>query len=241
LGPGQPFYGLQAPAAEEAWDLEEMAARYLDALSAVQPAGPYRLGGWSMGGVVAYEMARQLAAKGEAVETLLLVDAAVPGTGGEPKDADDAVLASWFARDLGGLTGIDLEVAASDLRGKSGEEQAALLLSRAQAAHVLPRDLGTGDLLAHLAVFKRNYTALLGYTPGAYAGTVHLLAAAEGEGDLAEPWRQAAARVEVEAVPGNHYTMVRPPEVDVLAERLRAQLPSGPAAEGADGSDATLA
>ncbi|HEY0783841.1 MAG TPA: amino acid adenylation domain-containing protein, partial [Thermoanaerobaculia bacterium] len=227
LGPEQPFYGLQAPDAAARWTLEEMADAYLAELRAVQPQGPYRLGGWSMGGVVAYEMARRLVAAGERVERLALVDAAVPGTGGEPLDADDAVLASWFARDLGGLTGIDLEVSPDELRGLDASAQAELLLARAQAAHVLPRDLTTADLLAHLAVFLRNYAALLGYRPQPYAGELLLLNAAEGEGDLAAAWRQVAASVDALRVPGNHYTMVRPPCVEALAERLAAHLSGG--------------
>ena len=65
LGEEQPFYGLQsvAPAAVESGSekrLETMASEYLEALREIQPCGPYALGGWSMGGVVAFEMARQL-------------------------------------------------------------------------------------------------------------------------------------------------------------------------------------
>src|SRR6185369_16148080 len=47
----------------EAKSVEEMAARYLAEVRRVQPQGPYRLGGWSMGGLVAFEMATQLAAE----------------------------------------------------------------------------------------------------------------------------------------------------------------------------------
>ena len=60
LGSGQPVYGLQSPD-PPIQDLREMAAHYLEALREVQPEGLHRLAGWSMGGVVAYEMARQLA------------------------------------------------------------------------------------------------------------------------------------------------------------------------------------
>jgi enterobactin synthetase component F/nonribosomal peptide synthetase DhbF len=52
-----------------------MAADYLDHVSSVQPTGPYRLLGWSFGGVVAHEMAVQLEESGESVETLALLDA----------------------------------------------------------------------------------------------------------------------------------------------------------------------
>jgi thioesterase domain-containing protein len=77
LNDDQPVYALQSAAfvgGEGAPSIEEMAARYLAEIRRVHPAGPYRLGGWSMGGLVAWEMSRQLLAAGEAVERLVLLD-----------------------------------------------------------------------------------------------------------------------------------------------------------------------
>jgi pimeloyl-ACP methyl ester carboxylesterase len=51
-----------------------MATRYLRVLRKVQPSGPYFLGGYSMGGIVAYEMARRLLAEGDKVGLLALLD-----------------------------------------------------------------------------------------------------------------------------------------------------------------------
>jgi len=77
LGPEQPFYvlrpyrfdGLQIPPT-----LETIAAAHLESLRDIQPRGPYLLGGWCNGALVAYEMARQLHAEGEAVDLLVLMD-----------------------------------------------------------------------------------------------------------------------------------------------------------------------
>ena len=55
-----------------------MATRYVEALREVQPEGPYHLGGWSMGGIVAFEMALQLKARGHEVATLAIIDAHAP-------------------------------------------------------------------------------------------------------------------------------------------------------------------
>ena len=64
LGKNQPFYGLQSLGLsgekEPLTKIEEMATIYIEALQEIQPCGPYYLGGWSMGGVVAWEMAQQL-------------------------------------------------------------------------------------------------------------------------------------------------------------------------------------
>lgn len=79
LGPDQPFYVLPPqdirllPAAPS---IEEMAAAHLAALRAVRPKGPYVIGGFCIGGLVAYELAQQIGACGESVEMLLVIDAA---------------------------------------------------------------------------------------------------------------------------------------------------------------------
>jgi aspartate racemase len=90
LGAGQPFYGLQARGIDDGQPpqarIEDMAAGYVAAIRAAQPDGPYLLGGWSLGGVVAFEMARQLTAQGHAVALLALFDSLAPaaGTGDNP-------------------------------------------------------------------------------------------------------------------------------------------------------------
>jgi amino acid adenylation domain-containing protein len=98
LPEGQPVYGLQSPAldgkTEPFREIEAMARHYLQALRAVQPHGPYHLGGHSSGGSVAYEMAQQLAAAGERVESLFLCDAFAPD---RRPPTDEAALAGRFA------------------------------------------------------------------------------------------------------------------------------------------------
>ncbi|MEP9415083.1 amino acid adenylation domain-containing protein [Gordonia sp. VNQ95] len=59
--------------------IEAIAAEHLSAIRVRQPRGPYRLAGWSVGGVIAQEIARQLIADGQRVEQLVLLDARVPG------------------------------------------------------------------------------------------------------------------------------------------------------------------
>jgi thioesterase domain-containing protein/acyl carrier protein len=76
LGPDQPFYGLQARGldgeASPFTHVEEMAAHYLHEIRAVRPNGPYLIGGTCTGGVVAYEMAQQLVARGERVTLAIM-------------------------------------------------------------------------------------------------------------------------------------------------------------------------
>ena len=78
LGPDQPFYGLQAVGLDASCppltSIEEMAAAYAKEIRKKQPRGPYFLGGYCMGGTVAYEIAQQLHAQGERVALLALFD-----------------------------------------------------------------------------------------------------------------------------------------------------------------------
>jgi amino acid adenylation domain-containing protein len=82
LGDDQPVYGLQGigldgrerPLAR----MEDIAARYIREIQSVQPEGPYLVSGWSMGGVIAYEIGLQLLARGERLGGLIIIDAYAP-------------------------------------------------------------------------------------------------------------------------------------------------------------------
>jgi len=78
LGPNQPFYGLQPLGLDEKQAsqnrIEDMAADYIREIRTVQPEGPYFLGGFSLGGKVAFEMAQQLLIAGQKVAMLAMFD-----------------------------------------------------------------------------------------------------------------------------------------------------------------------
>ena len=83
LGGDGPVYGIEARGVNgkdaPRRNVTAMAQDYVSALQRMQPQGPYRLGGYSGGGVIAYEMARQLLAGGETIDKLILLDAYAPG------------------------------------------------------------------------------------------------------------------------------------------------------------------
>ncbi len=83
LGPDQPLYGIQPQGLDGRRPvhtrIEDMAAAYIREIKTVQPHGPYRIGGHCSGAWVAFEMARQLEAAGEPLDTVLLVDQGPPG------------------------------------------------------------------------------------------------------------------------------------------------------------------
>jgi natural product biosynthesis luciferase-like monooxygenase protein len=84
LGPDQPFYALQSEMLKghhvgSTPRMEELAARYVREIRTVQPTGPYFIGGWCLGGTVAYEAAQQLEAQGQRVSLLAMIHTAGPG------------------------------------------------------------------------------------------------------------------------------------------------------------------
>jgi thioesterase domain-containing protein len=234
LSPPRSFYALQDPRLvgddfEPEVTVEEVAASYLEAVRGVQERGPYHLGGWSFGGVVAYEMARQLDAAGERVATLALLDAATTDEQELARKDDAEVLAELF-RDLG--------VTAEGLRGPTADVPLERLLAVLEERGLLREqavELARARRL--LEVFKSHQRAFRGYRFRPYGGPATLFRAsvAPETGDpVAEGWRRLVPGLEVVRVPGDHNTMVREPHAQTLAERLSAVLERA-AGEGGEG------
>src|SRR6185369_7245713 len=222
-------YGLQGNG--ESRTLEEMATAYLDALRAVQPAGPYHLGGWSLGGVVAFEMARQLEAAGETVALLALLDSYAPGgadPGDDPEDdaavLDDTALVALFAHDLArllGFTGLDLPPGFTQGTALEG------LAAEATRLGLLPAGMAERDIARRFAVFAANHRAVAAYPGGPCAAPVLLLKAGEAPHTTAPDlgWSRLLHRpIEVQSLPGDHYALLQPPQVKTLSVALRAAL-----------------
>jgi thioesterase domain-containing protein len=81
LGADQPFYAISNPlsVAEQTPRMEDLASRVRSAIAGIRPRGPYVLGGFCFGGVLAFETARQMIEAGEEVRLVALFDAAAPG------------------------------------------------------------------------------------------------------------------------------------------------------------------
>jgi amino acid adenylation domain-containing protein/non-ribosomal peptide synthase protein (TIGR01720 family) len=222
----RPFCALQARGVEGGDppddDISIMAARYLAAVRDRRPAGPYLLGGWSMGGLVAYEMAQQLAAAGERVSRLILIDTPTPDLVGELPDQ-----AAALARLLDGVIPVDLD----RLREMPVEQRLRHVLAEAERVGMVPAGMDP-DRAGHLfAVYAAHVEAVRGYRPRPYAGPVTLLRATDSgvsapdygwSGLLTGPWQ-------VVDVPGTHESVVWPPNVQRLAEVLHDELSAGDA------------
>ena len=230
LGPEQPFYGLQSDfEREEPVALEHMASEYVKALRAVQPRGPYRLGGWSFGGLVAFEMAQQLHLQGEDVASLALIDSWPPTLRAAPPHDDLALLAA-FVRDLGGWRVDGLRISHEDLGHLNPDEQLNVCLERLQSADVLPAELSVQRVRPLLNTFKHNVKAGARYSPKPYSRRITLLRTQKQAFDdfpcpVRHPdygWNDLTSeRVDVHELPGNHYTLLAEPNVSAIAQMLR--------------------
>jgi acyl-CoA synthetase (AMP-forming)/AMP-acid ligase II/thioesterase domain-containing protein len=210
LGPDQPFYALQSPAVEGAErppTVEELARRYIEEIRAAQERGPYRIGGHCMGGAVALEMAQQLVAVGEDVALLALVNPA-----GEPR----GTLGFKLRRSLQFARRAVRYARRGLLRKAIGYRiRVWVPAARARAAPEERRDLERVNRLEHA---RGDYEAK------PYPGSVVLFRAE----DYVTPtsfWQRIALGgldcVEVEA---GDRSILGPPAVDVVADRLRAAL-----------------
>jgi len=233
LGQDQPFYGLQARGLEGEGEpytqIEDMAAHYIGSLCVLQPQGPYLLGGWSMGGVVAFEMAQQLQGQGHEVALLALLDSRAPNSAYAPADDDDVTLLIEFAMDRGGLFARDLPLLYDNLRQLGPDEQLHYILEQAKLVNVVPPDTELLQIRRLFRVFKTNTQAARSYVPQVYPKQITLFQAAEQVGEVHHDgtpgWGElAVGGVELQIIPGNHYTMVRKPHVQVLAQRLKTYL-----------------
>ena len=237
LGSDQPSYGLQARGLEEGQEphsrIEDMAAYYIEALRTVQPLGPYLLGGWSMGGVVALEMAQQFRAQGQRVALLALLDTRIPTADEELADEDfDARLLIDFVRYFG--LSLDLRDSLARL---PKHELLERVLEHAKRAGLMPSDIEVSQAQPFIELCKADFRATQNYVLHHYPGRITLFKAGqELAGTSSDPtlgWSEwAAGGVDVHVVPGNHATMVYKPHVEVLAEKLRACLDHAQATEG---------
>jgi amino acid adenylation domain-containing protein len=247
LGERQPVYALQAPgsvAGSEPLDsVGALAEQYLAAIRRVQPSGPYDIGGWSFGGFIAFEMARQLAATDPTdVAHLILIDPIAIEQGQRPDVADRSLL-EWFFWEMlwterGGLSAV--EPVPAEL-----EEDAAFefVAERASAAGALPADGAAEQVRRLFRMFKAHWYALLTYQPAPVPQDLLLLRATAPLPAILQPMHGAArslhsdttngwsamttGRVEVVDVDGDHLVLLEEPYVRGIAETISRTL--GPA------------
>uniref|UniRef100_UPI003F4958F5 type I polyketide synthase n=1 Tax=Streptomyces sp. CA-141956 TaxID=3240051 RepID=UPI003F4958F5 len=228
-------YGIQAGSADDESahprSMEAMASAYLSEIKSVQPQGPYYLGGSSMGGIIAYEMARQLHEQGEVVALLAMLDSPSPGYFPTDLTGPEAII-----RYLLHIDNLDETQVANDLRRLSPAAMADYLIEHGTFAQkYFPRE-SRDEVARFLRIFDANMRAMSDYQPGPYGGDILFLRARTSNPylprNLDTGWHQlAGGTVAVHDVPGDHITMNFSPNIEksakILDTRLRETLPHG--------------
>ena len=182
IGSEQPLYGLQSPdtnVSSQPLCVEDMAQHYLKAIQTIQPDGVYHLCGWSMGGIVAYEIARQLKS-----------------------------------------SGVEVKLALLDIDAQNCYEQLMALSVRAKQLGLLPEQLE--DSQRNLT--QANIQAMLNYKLQKYPGKITLFKASEQPQSLISDedfgWSAYAQELEIQTIPGDHFSILQEPQVRSLSEKF---------------------
>lgn len=212
----RPVYGLQAPGLDPGEQplnsVEALAEHFVRALREQQPRGPYQLLGWSMGGLVAFEMARLLTDAGAAVPVVAVLDTQLPN-GGELPGLPDLV--GRFVLDLAAATGAPepaLDRLADLGTGTDLLDAAFELL----VGEVLPEEVGIDQVRRQWAVFLANSQATYAYRPDwTYPGQLTVIRTADAR-TPADQWRPLANSVTEHITPGDHNSMWSPANLPTL-------------------------
>jgi len=231
LGEDQPLYGLQCRGLDGEEnpfaDLTTMARHYIEEIQSIQPHGPYYLGGGSMGGTVALEMAQQLNAQGEDVGLVAMFDSYGPHYFEFVSEAADDV-SSLKKKIIGHINDLmdlkprqQFEYFKSRVTARwSTQSRKLLVQAYKMIGRPLPHELRYWD------IETINVQILNAYQPNPYTGRIALFLAREQVHDVyCDPtmgWSNIArGEFEILNVPGNHNTLIEQPR---LGQMLRIAL-----------------
>lgn len=215
--------------------LEDMAADYILAISAGQPHGPYIIGGWSMGAVLAFEMAAQWKMRGEKVRLLAMIDPPVCARSECVDDHQFNTEALIMMTEIMVLRqGKELLLSRENVNRLRGREQLKAVLQYLQSSRILRADVNEDTFSSAAALFANNLRILRTYCPKPQDGSVLFLKADQcsprEHGSLAsiesEVWWRHFFKGSCmpQKVPGTHLTMMEGNNLKIVAEILHAHL-----------------
>jgi thioesterase domain-containing protein len=229
-----PLYGLPAIPAYQTQPetIEEIATRMVRMIRSVQPAGPYRVAGWSGGGTIAYEIAAQLIGAHEQVEFFAMFDTLCPRSNAMARRANIDFNDSAFLLDLiesAGTEGDGRKAALDSMRASLHTMELAQVIQQCDRLSVIPdtlRYLTTPQTRLKLARTHSLAVAAARYQPRPLQIPVHLFPALDaqnsGESCPHRGWNDVVPSdlLRITPVPGSHHSMLRSPNVELLGRFL---------------------
>jgi len=243
LGEDLPFYSILPHGLDGGpipRSIEAMASDRLRLLLDHQPAGPYVLGGYCNGGIVAFEMARQMLSRGLEVQLLVLIDASALNV--RHRRLRNSILKAGSALGVGRerlVDGFSLARRLMDLWPEFTPQGIAALARFLRVRLSEPfhweRPNGgphrDGSIFSHASLQRRNHAyrrVVRGYMPEPYNGRVILMRTDDMQARAADDptlgWEEVAPHVEVCPIPGDHHSCLTGQHLEHLGRRLAGYL-----------------
>ncbi len=210
----------------EPGSIRDMAKNYADRLQAVYPVGPYKLLGWSFGGLVAHELAIELRRRGCVVQRLVLLDPAPSTTGGIAKDQalDESQMEGKILDLLLRSHGIDIPEQSGPLTYRQAEE---LIHQQREVEEFVPPPRQLLEFMVQSAHADQFYH--LEHVPDVFDGDMVIFSAArsgnENDSSPLQSWRPyVAGDITVYSVDCTHNEMMTTGSLSIYGEQLKLAL-----------------
>ncbi|WP_397459059.1 amino acid adenylation domain-containing protein [Pseudomonas asplenii] len=245
----QPLYALQASGvdlgSQPIPSVEAQAAFYIESMRAVQPQGPYLIGGWSYGGFVAFEIANQLIAAGEQVDNVLVLDTMALSDQAKGKASDDGLLSWFFWELLWTSRGSELPVQLVPAHIESLQERFDFITDHAISIGAIPEGSTKAVMQRLFEVYRTNWDAATEYNYQSKRPALDITLVRAREplprilremhdtirseyNDPLNGWtRKTSGKVRLVEVEGDHLTIMEEPYVGPLVKAIMDEIQRG--------------
>ncbi|WP_223278137.1 non-ribosomal peptide synthetase [Nostoc sp. 'Peltigera membranacea cyanobiont' 232] len=232
LGINQPVYALQSPGLDGKQrtlnSIEAMASTYIKAIREIQPSGAYLIGGHSLGGLIAFEIASQLEAAGESVENLLIIDTHPPLPDSKPEIIADDDIASLiiFVEKVGLHFNAKIKLNYEDMSVLDEVQRLEYVLQILRHYQLVPPNSGKNLVSGSVNVFKANSQVSLSSQPKAINAPISLFKtealAKQFPNNLTLGWDELTTQqVYIRTVKGTHDSLLQEPSVSELSAAIQ--------------------
>jgi len=222
----RPVYGIEAPGfdgdREPVHSLPLLSAEYVETLRAFQPEGDFVLLGWSLGGLVAFDMAQRLAEAGRPPRQLIMIDVSTQWE--VVQVPPEREIAGRFLHDMLATVGAPTSAVQTILAALPEDADGAAVFTEAERCGALPEELDADLLGDGYPVFRAHMEAMCDYViTGSYAGPVVHLITAESLMEYMR-WENVMPNLTEHIVPGGHYSIWSGDSLRYVSELVRSAL-----------------
>uniref|UniRef100_UPI0030F465EA thioesterase domain-containing protein n=1 Tax=Paraglaciecola sp. TaxID=1920173 RepID=UPI0030F465EA len=214
------IYAIQKQETDER-SIEEMASHYIDIINIHGTPKKYNLLGWSMGGVIAYEMAQQL--PNESV-SLTMLDSFNPAKGISYTEQSERQESLQMLGIMLSELGIRFSQFQHLVDENSIEELIEYALHQGIKQHVLPHDFTVQEFTQRYQVLLENNAALKAYRPVKLDRQVTIISAAKSQRNSGAGWEDITAGLKNVSVNGDHFSIITMPNVLITAAEINTVL-----------------